>query len=194
MAHDSNKMEKRRSNSANDIDILVHDKFRSQDPALQLEWPYMPLLPPNLQLEANDVKRLYGKEKRVLKTWIRWDNRVKMFARFFMALTLIAAAVIGVIAGVKVSPALSYVTAGLAATGALREPLEKLFIDDLTTKKRIKYMTKCSIIRECLNAVYLQYLIAKEDKEIDNEEAKQYQKHINDMYVKLFSIDAEYIV
>ena len=55
-------------------------------------------------------------------------------------------------------------------------------------------MTKCSIIRECLNGVYLQYLIAKEDKEIDNEEAKQYQKHINDMYVKLFAIDAEYIV
>ena len=92
------------------------------------------------------------------------------------------------------SPALSFTAAGLAAFGALKEPLAKMFITEFTTKKRLKYMNVCKVIKECLDGMFLSYIQANEDGEISVDEVRKYQALIQAMEVKLFDIEADMMV
>ena len=78
-----------------------------------------------------------------------------------MAFTMIGAAVMGVIAGVKMNPILSYIVDGLAALDALKEPLARLFIKVFSTMKRVKYIIhRCKVIKGCLVMMFLSYVKA----------------------------------
>ena len=169
-------------------DVYVQQKYIKQ-------WPHMPILDKetNLQEQAIEIKQEYEKYRTKLRKWRKRDNYFKMFARVLIGFTMLGATVMSVVAGINVSPLYSYIAAGLAAVGALKEPLEKLFITDCTTKKRIKYMNKCNIIRDGLSDMYLQSLAARKDTELDSDETKKFQKAINDIHAKLANLDTDHI-
>ena len=158
------------------------------------QWPVMPKLQESTQKEVSGVKYMFNKKKKVLKRWTRIDECVKIISKLTMGLTMVSITMVSVIAGITASPGLSYAAAILAAFGALKKPLEKLLITDLTTKKRIKYMDKCRIIRECLEEVNEKYLEAtKPDSssgvEIDIDEHLGFEAIVGKMSKKLFELD-----
>ena len=130
----------------------------------------------------------------MLDKWVGLDNTFKQIQLVVVAFTMVGAAGVGIVAGIKMSPALSFTAAGLAAFGALKEPLAKLFITEFTTKKRVKFMNICKVIKECLDAMYLSYIQANEDGDISVEEVRKYQVLIQTMETKLFDIEADAIV
>ena len=151
----------------------------------------MPGLPDFMQDERARIQNLYERNKFKLDKWVELDNTFKQLQRIVIAFTMIGAAIMGVVAGVQMNPILSYIAAGLAAFGALKEPLAKLFIKEFTTKKRVKYMNKCKVIKECLDAMFLSYIQASDDGNISVDEIKKYQTLIQSMEVKLFDIEAD---
>ena len=151
----------------------------------------MPGLPEHLQKERMRIQEMYKKNKKKLDKWIGLDNTFKQIERVVVAFTMIGAAVMGIVAGVQTSQTLSFIAAGLAAFGALKEPLAKLFITEFTTKKRMKYMNVCKVIKECLDGMYLSYIQAYEDGDLSVEEIRKYQGLIQAMEVKLFDIEAD---
>lgn len=156
-------------------------------------WPFMPHLPDELctQRSQEGLQMRYRKQMKTLDKWNGRDNCAKMIGNFVIAATMVGAAVVSVIAGIQVSPSLSYVAAGLAAFGALKDPLWNLLITDITTKRRTKEMEKCRIMRRGLYEMYQQYMIAREDGEIDLNEILAFQKCINDMHDELFHVENE---
>ena len=187
---------------AGDVEITIDENTglttkdgyqRIEDPPLERKSD-MPGLPDFMQNERTRIQDMYKKNKKMLDKWVELDNSFKQIQRVIVAFTMIGAAVMGIVAGVNESPTLSYVAAGLAAFGALKEQLAKLFITDFSTKKRIKYMEKCRVIKECLDGMYLSYIQANQDGEISMEEVRKYQTLIQAMEVKLFDIEADIMV
>ena len=154
----------------------------------------MPGLPDFMQDERIRIQAMYKKNKKLLDKWVGLDNSFKQIQRVVVAFTMIGAAAVGIVAGVQMSPALSFTAAGLAAFGALKEPLAKMFITEFTTKKRLKYMNVCKVIKECLDGMFLSYIQASEDGEISVDEVRKYQGLIQAMEVKLFDIEADMMV
>ena len=166
---------------------------RIEDPPSEQQFD-MPGLPDRLQKERMRIQKMYKKNKQKLDKWILLDNIFKQIERATVALTMIGAAVMGIVAGVQTSQTMSFISAGLAAFGALKEPLAKLFITEFTTKKRMKYMNVCKVIKECLDGMYLSYIQAYEDGVISVDEIKKYQGLIHAMEVKLFELETEVLI
>ena len=154
----------------------------------------MPGLPDFMQDERVRIQAMYTVKKKMLDKWVGMDNSFKQIQLLVVAFTMVGAAGVGIVAGIKMSPALSFTAAGLAAFGALKEPLAKLFITEFTTKKRVKFMNICKVIKECLDAMYLSYIQANQDGEISVEEVRKYQVLIQTMEAKLFDIEADAMV
>ena len=154
----------------------------------------MPGLPDFMQDERTRIQAMYTVKKKMLDKWVGLDNAFKQIQLIVVAFTMVGAAAVGIVAGIQMSPALSFTAAGLAAFGALKEPLAKLFITEFTTKKRVKFMNICKVIKECLDAMYLSYIQANQDGEISVEEVRKYQVLIQTMEAKLFDIEADAMV
>ena len=149
----------------------------------------MPGIPEFVRVKRKRIEDEYKKKKTKLDYWIGLDNTFKMIQRVAVAFAMTGAAVIGVIAGVEESPTLSFIAGGLASFSALKEPLSKLLIKEFTTKKRLKFLNVCKVIRDCMNEMYLSYIEAKKDGEISVEEVRKYQGLIQAMEDKLFEIE-----
>ncbi len=108
--------------------------------------------------------------------WSWWDSLVRSCYRIIVAVCLIASTIVSTVAGASMTPTLSYVAAGLTAVGALKDPLEKLFIDEFTTKKRRMYKDICRIRRVYLDRMFIEYLRASADQDITTEELENYVK------------------
>ena len=149
----------------------------------------MPGLPEYMVEERKRIQKEYDTNTLTLSKWIWWDSSLKSIHRIFVAVVTISSMAVGIVAGIQDLPFLSFVSAGLAGVAALKEPFEKLFITDFTSRRRRRYRNRCRLIKDCLDAMYLSWVDANADGVITPDEIKKYQKLIKEMEQKLFDID-----
>ena len=161
-----------------------------KDQDIILNWPYIPLfeLDANLKIQLDDLKKRYTKYRGRRRMWNKRNSKAKMAERFIVGMIMIATAVLSVIAGVKVSPTISYIAAGLAAFATLQDPLKKLIITDWTVSKYRKYVKKCSIVRKGLVNLYFKSLTHKDNSRIEDDERVMFQRVFNEVYEKLLNL------
>ena len=95
----------------------------------------------------DSIQAMYKKKRNMFDKWVGLDNTFRRIQRVIVAFTMIGAAIIGTVAGMEESPTLSFIAGGLAAFSTLKEPLSKLLIADFATRKKVKFMKVCKVIK-----------------------------------------------